>query len=188
MFLLGHIGITLGIIYLLAFFIYSNKKDARSKAKGKLPLDFRIIIFAAILPDIVDKVVGMMILKEEISNGRLFTHSIIITGIIGICVLNLAQIKIPRIKTLIYILPVYIHLILDRLWENPSTFLWPLLGFGYERLDIEFGDYFTILVSNPYVFIGEIIGAAILVIIFFRVQLYKRDNLKEAIQTGSLGS
>jgi membrane-bound metal-dependent hydrolase YbcI (DUF457 family) len=187
MLLLGHIGITLGIIYVLAWLIYAKNMKALSDPSSKLPVDFRIVIISAMIPDIVDKIVGMVILKEEISNGRIFTHTIIITGIIGASIFNLVQIKYKKIIIMLYILPTFIHLFLDRLWEDFHTLFWPIFGLGYNRLDVDFGDYLGILMSDWFALTGELLGALIIVIFFVGFKLYKGKNFKDFLKRGRFG-
>lgn len=187
MFLLGHIGISIGIIYLLAWFIYFGKEKENPGISSYGNIDFRIIIVAAMVPDIVDKIVGMVIFKEEISNGRLFTHSIIILGIFSICIFLLVKVQLGSLlRTSIYLLPLYIHLFLDRMWEQTQTLFWPFLGLGFPRLDVEFGDYFTYLMTNPYILMGEILGTFIIVALFIKYKLFTKMNLFGFLKYGRL--
>ena len=62
MLLFGHIGITLGI----AWFIES---------KLRVKIDYKLIIIGSLLPDIIDKPVGMILLPLE--NGRVFGHTLL---------------------------------------------------------------------------------------------------------------
>lgn len=187
MFILGHIGITIGIIYLLAYYIHSRYKKENPSASFAENIDFRVIIIAAMLPDIVDKIVGMIIFKEEISNGRLFTHSIVITGIFSILLLVFIKINSGHIlKSLFYISPVYIHLLLDRMWEDPPTLLWPLLGTSFPRIDIEISDYFTILLSDPYILVSEFLGILIILTLLVRYRLFIRERFFNFLKNGKL--
>jgi len=187
MFLFGHIGITIGIIYLLAWLISTRLKKGKPGTSLPRVIDFRIVIIASMLPDIVDKIVGMIIFKDEISNGRLFTHSIVITGIFSILLLVFVKIKFGHIlKTLFYISPVYIHLLLDRMWEEPATLLWPLLGTSFPRLDIEISDYFTILLSDPYIFVTEVLGIMIILTLLVKYRLFIREQFFNFLRDGKL--
>ncbi len=187
MFLLGHIGITVGIVYLLASLFSSRKKTDSPHTLLTEDIDFRIVMVAAMLPDIVDKTVGMIIFKEEISNGRLFTHSIVVIGIISICLFIMARKRFgPSFKPLFYVSPLWIHLILDRMWEDPHTLYWPLFGTSFPRLDIEIGDFLTILLTNPYVYLTEILGALILTTLLIRHRLFIKIRLFSFLKHGKL--
>ena len=126
MFLLGHIGISVGFIYILVWMVTRSGKDEKhTLSLGNI--DFRLVIIAAMLPDIIDKVVGLIILKEEISNGRIFTHSLLVVGTVSLYMITVYKVRSGYIlKSLLYAAPVWIHLILDRMWEEPGTLLWPL--------------------------------------------------------------
>jgi hypothetical protein len=184
MFLFGHIGIALGIMYLLVRFFSSYQKPRGRPFIEQL--DFRVILIGSMIPDIVDKLLGMVIFKEEIANGRILTHSVIILGILSISIVNLAQIKVKFSHLKFYILPPFLHLFLDQLWEHPRTLFWPLLGSDYTKLDIEFGDYFTILLSEPFVYITETIGAAVIITLFIRHKLYLKANFRAYLKKGTL--
>jgi len=184
MFLFGHVGITLAIIYLLVrFFSPYHKPQGKPFIET---MDFRVILIGAMIPDIVDKILGMVIFKEEIANGRILTHSAIILVFFTLSVVNIAQIKIKFSHLKYFVLPPFIHLLLDRLWEDPHTLLWPILGSSYSRLNIEIGDYFPILISNPYIYISEIIGAAIIAFLFVKSKLYIKANFRAYLKKGTL--
>jgi hypothetical protein len=169
--------------------MYYTKYVQKERSKGSLMarIDFRVVAISAMLPDIVDKIIGMLILGEEVANGRIFTHSFITMMILAIAIINLSRIKFSRllIPTL-YIFPAFLHLVLDFLWEEPGTLLWPLLGTGFQRVGVEFGDYFEILLSNPVVWMGEIIGTIIIVILFIRFRVFQKANLVLFLKKGRL--
>jgi hypothetical protein len=62
MLLFGHIGITLGVAWLI-------------ESKLKVKMDYRLIIIGSLLPDIIDKPVGMILLP--LNNGRVFGHTLL---------------------------------------------------------------------------------------------------------------
>jgi hypothetical protein len=187
MFVLGHVGISLGIIILLT--MYYNKYVQKERSKGSLVarIDFRVVAISAMLPDIVDKIIGMLILGDEVANGRIFTHSFITMTILAIGIINLSRIKFSRILIpALYIFPAFLHLVLDFLWEEPEILLWPLLGTGFRRAGVEFGDFFEILLNNPVVWMGEIIGSVIILIIFIKFRLYRKENLARLFKKGKI--
>lgn len=62
MLLFGHIGITLGIAWF-------------AESKLKVKMDYKLIIIGSLLPDIIDKPAGMILLPLE--NGRVFGHTLL---------------------------------------------------------------------------------------------------------------
>lgn len=185
MFVLGHVGISMGIV--LAFVLYYTKYIAKGITSNSLldKIDFRIIAVSAMLPDIVDKIIGMWILGEEVSNGRIFTHSLITVTIFSLAFLNISKIKFSKITIpTLYVFPVFLHLVLDGLWELPGTLFWPLMGTRFPRVDVEFGDYFELLLSSPVAWMGELIGIMIIFVLFIRYRVYLRENLVLFLKKG----
>ncbi len=186
MFLLGHIGISVGIIYLLVWMVTRYSRGEKP-ALSLENIDFRFVVIASMLPDIIDKVVGMIILKEEFSNGRIFTHSILVVGTISFYITAGTKLKSGYVlKSLYYTAPVWLHLILDRMWELPGTLLWPLFGTHFPRIDIEISDYFAILFSEPYVLFGEILGGLIIIVLIAKHRLYQYTNLHYFLKHGKI--
>ncbi|RLI80781.1 hypothetical protein DRP04_07610 [Archaeoglobales archaeon] len=134
MYPLGHIGITLLISNLLV-------------RKYKLNWNARFIVLASILPDILDKPLGLI----GIGGGRFFFHSILF-------IVFLFFIR----KELFF--GSTVHLILDRMWEEPKVLFYPILGFyiGGKVFPVDFIQFFL---ENPYSQIGEIVGLISLVMV-----------------------
>ena len=77
MFVLGHIGITVGLVY-LAYYVMDKERLSG--------IDLRWLVLGAMLPDIIDKTLGIVILPEVFGHGRLYFHSITFAVIITIIV------------------------------------------------------------------------------------------------------
>jgi hypothetical protein len=186
MFLFGHVGFSVGIVYLLVWMVtlYSRGEKPALSLEN---IDFRFVVMASMLPDIIDKVVGLIILKNEISNGRIFTHSLLVVGTISLYITAGTKMKSGRmLKSLYYTAPVWMHLILDRMWEEPGTLLWPLFGTHFPRIDIEISDYFAILFSEPYILFGEIVGGLIIIVLIARHKLYQYTNVHFLLKHGTI--
>lgn len=161
MFVFGHIGISVGLLYLI------NKKF-------HFAVDYRYVILGAMLSDIIDKPLGNVILYS-LNNGRIFGHTLLFA-------ILLTAVGVYRKKILSIAYGIWTHLILDRMWLNPTTLLWPLLG-GFAQTDFEFW-HFTVTIREPYNIIGEIAGVTILLLLIIRHKLYKSDNLRHFLKTG----
>jgi len=142
MLLFGHIGITLGIAWLVNRIF-------------KVKMDYRLIAIGSLLPDIIDKPLGMIILP--LNNGRIFGHTLLF-------ILILLLIGLKYRKSLFLSFASFCHLIEDRMWNEPETFFWPLLGFEFPAKEhLSFYEYLSRILSEyipslSHVFISEVIG------------------------------
>ena len=115
--------------------------------------DNRFVVLAcavgAVLPDLVDKPLGHLILGEEIGNGRIFLHTLLfllIAVTIGLCAL--LRKRSPHLVALG--VGVGSHQVLDLMWEQPREWFYPLLG-SFTPLDHEdwFLEAFIQELQNP---------------------------------------
>ena len=158
---LGHIGIPL----LVPIF----GKD--------LSLDVRLLILGALLPDIIDKPLGHLILS--IDNGRIIGHSIVFASI-----LLLSGIAYRRI--LPASLGVSIHQILDGMFIDREAALWPLLG-PFSSYDFEVGQWIDAF-TKPFVIGEEVIGLMLIVTFVIKFSLYRRKDLSRFLRKGLVRS
>lgn len=70
MFFFGHLGITLGIA-VLCFHLF--KIEPTRKRYGA-------ILLGPVLPDLIDKPIGEILLADSLSNGRLVAHTLLFAG------------------------------------------------------------------------------------------------------------
>jgi hypothetical protein len=190
MLVLGHAGITLGAVALLSRILGTNHiskttqketlasftfllgkiETSHDSPKQKISkftsllsrIDLRLLLIGSLLPDIIDKPIGLYFFRETFSNGRIFCHTLlflVLVTFIG------SYFYHRREKTggLALSFGTLTHLILDQMWYTPRTLLWPLLG-NFERIDFSnwTTNIFYALFNDPAVYIPEIAGAVIL--------------------------
>jgi len=161
MLLFGHIGLTLGIFYLLSVL---------TKRKFSYPL----IIIGSILPDIIDKPLGRIILP--LGSGRLIGHTLVFLLILIIIGISLISIGFYW-QMLTLALADALHLIEDRMWEQPAILFWPLLGGFHFHKAISINEYILDLLQGLHPslsisFVSEVAGFLIL-LAYFAVQVRK---------------
>jgi inner membrane protein len=174
----GHPGITLGVTLAI------SSPPSRIGAFLKR-LDLRFLLVGSLLPDIIDKPVGDFFFHETISNGRIFSHTLLFLLIISIAGYLLWRRGHLWLAALA--IGSFWHLVLDEIWLSPRTLFWPLFGFHFEKLGIDnpIGYWLHSLFSNPAVYIPEIIGA--LVLMWFVVRLIRRRALVSFLKSGKTG-
>lgn len=200
MLLLGHVGITLGVAKLLNTTVSRNHDSIAISLNVRQPLpsasitaqsstearktpwllalgnhiDVRLLLIGSMLPDIVDKPIGLYFFKDTFSTGRLFCHTLLFLILITLAGAYLYKVR-RRVWLLVLAFGTFIHLISDQMWLAHRTFLWPFFGFAFEREDITnwAAKMLHSLYTDPSVYLPEFIGAVML-IWFFSVVVRKK--------------
>lgn len=164
MYALGELGIGLGLAWLVSY-------------RNRASVDFRLVLLGSILPDLIDKPLGAILHLE----ARLWAHTLLFLGALLLVCLW------PAFRGLRWVaFGDAVHLLVDLIWEQPLVALWPLLGWAFPAGEQSFEGYFEILLSDPYVQFGEIVGGAILLATVWRYRLYRGANLKAFLKDGRL--
>ncbi|NYT18771.1 MAG: metal-dependent hydrolase [Methanosarcinales archaeon] len=162
MFIFGHLGVTLGIFLILEHIIPPLKDR----------LDYRYIAVGALLPDILDKLIGRVIFAETIGNGRIFGHTLAFCFVITL--LGYYRYRLGKDTRIFQITGACsFHFLEDRMWNAPETLFWPALGWDFPVCPYPGSmiDYFLNMTTNSYVpspspgFIAESIGVGVIVVL-----------------------
>lgn len=187
MLILGHTGITLGATVLLngalakgnplrlkgGLELSPKMRPARNYASVRIAswlaslgnrIDIRLLLIGSLLPDIIDQPLGQLLFRETFSNGRIFCHTLLfltLITLVGICLYR----SYGKTWLLVLSFGTFTQLIFDEMWLTRQTFLWPLYGFAFEKIDLTnwMEGIFHALLTNPTVYIPEIVGGAILI-------------------------
>jgi len=156
-FLLAHLGIGLGLAWLLAW-----KSPAR--------FDYRLVLFGSILPDLIDKPLGYALGLET----RIWSHTFVF--LFAILALSFA----PRLWILRFVgFGVATHLLVDRIWEMPWVVLYPAYGWSFHPASLDAERWIETLLHDPLVQAGEVVGALILLVFAWRKGLGSWATLKK---------
>ena len=174
MLLFGHIGITLGASAVVAGGMNRSEKISWFVSLAKY-LDIRFLLVGSLLPDIIDKPVGQYFFRDTFDNGRIFSHTLLFLIVIAALGFYIWK-KQRRTWMLALAAGTFTHLLLDGLWETPSTLFWPLMGWTFPKIELEgwARGIWHALVSEPSVYIPEIIGLAI--VSWFAVGVIRRKK------------
>ncbi len=148
-------------------------------------IDMRLLLVGSLLPDIVDKPVGLFLFGETFSNGRIFCHTLLF-----LILLSVAGVSFYRSYGKTWLLALFFgtltHLVFDQMWRAPRTLFWPLFGLSFERADVSnwTSDIYHRLFTEPSVYIPEIAGAIILA--WFTLTLVRRRNVNSFIRHGRI--
>lgn len=124
-------------------------------------LDYRLLALASLLPDIIDKPLAVFVLPNSRA-ALLFSHTLLAHLLVWIGV------ALKRGRGLPYALALSGHLIADRIWEFPQTFLFPLRGWRFHRWrDVGspkafWRAYVEVIGEHPELVFYEVLGLAAL--------------------------
>jgi len=182
MLLFAHPGITLGAATLLADAV--NRRPSWFASLSRY-LDIRWLLVGSLLPDIIDKPVGQFIFRDTFNNGRIFSHTLLFFIVISAVGIFLYK-KQRRTWMIALAAGTLAHLILDEIWQTPVTLFWPLLGFRFPAVELEgwAGNIWEMLFSDPRVYIPEIIGLLILLVL--GIYLFKKRGLVTFLKRGKV--
>lgn len=121
MFVLAHAGFALAP----AAFLAGRWKESRGFRHG-VP-DLRWLLAGTVLPDVVDKAVGDVLFRSYFQNGRIFFHTVLLT-LLFLLAGTYGWTRKRDARLLLLSLGMASHLLLDRIWTEPTTALWPSLG------------------------------------------------------------
>ena len=187
---LGHTGITLGVAAIIAQLAAAGRRPTEpeapdrlaSKQEGEAPLsrpgparwprtlalladyvDIRLVLVGSLLPDIIDKPLGMVFLSSSLSNGRIFAHTLLFLALMTLTGLIVYR-RTGRNWLLVLSFGTATHLVFDGMWSNLHTLLWPAYGLGFDKLALS--DWLPrmarALKTNPAVYVPEAIGGVIM--------------------------
>ena len=112
-------------------------------------VDLKLFLFALMLPDIIDKPLGHL-LMTSLNNGRIISHTLLF-----LTILLLTSVKSERMRWVA--LGVATHHLMDLMFLDPTTYLWPLFG-PFPRTEFVPSDWIAGLLSNGWYLAGEVLG------------------------------
>ncbi len=176
MFPLGHLGLTLALVLVAR----RGFTDFR--------VDYRLLLVGALLPDLIDKPLSLVLGVA----GRNLAHTFLFTLTLTFFFLILRSRPTLRSRAALWVTFLLAfaigsgtHLLLDRMWALPEILLWPFLGLPFP---LEPFGLLNLLEAyqDPYVLIGDAVGAAVLGYMAWRHRLYRRANFLRLLRKGRL--
>lgn len=170
---LTHIGCTITAV------------KALEKGLSIKQIDYRVLIVASLLPDLVDKPLAGFFAGSYQYESRAFGHSLAFVG----CLALLFALQWLWNRSMFFfpvVLGVLLHDVLDVMWLHPGIFYWPLQGwqfppptdeafkgtiqlFGYKIRELDFFD-----------------NISVLLLLFFFMQTALRGKILDFFRKGNL--
>lgn len=152
---------------------------------GRRRIDYRYVLLGALLPDLVDAMLGFS--GVHLSGGRGPGHSLLMVVAVGVTiVIGLSGAR--RLSVFGIAVGWLTHLALDGMWEAPRIFLWPV--FGLQPVAGVSETYSWDVLAHPldhlWTWAGEVVGALVLAWFWVAHRLGERDRLRAFLKDGYL--
>jgi inner membrane protein len=155
------------------------------KSLERLRLDFRMVLIGSLLPDIIDKPLGFLLLPELVNfNTRSVGHSLSFNIMLLSSSLLLLGIAHGRVLVTLALASMS-HLLLDQMWRLPERFLWPLYGWHFPRGSTTLDEWLSFQLSGEWLDPLELMG--LLFLTWFAIHLYRGRAVLQFIKVGTLG-
>ena len=151
-------------------------------------MDLRFLAFGAVLPDVIDTPLGALG-WSSFQTVRLWSHGIVAASLAMVAVLVLTRRGPVRKRWMLLAVGIMMHLLLDAMWNEPSTLWWPFLGAEFTATGLStFGSYVIDVVANPVMWIGEAVGLGYLIVLWRRAGLSDGETRKKLLRTGTVSA
>ena len=148
-------------------------------------MDLRVLLAGSLLPDIIDKPVGLLLFPDLFGTGRLFCHTLLFCLLFAVA--GAWRYRLRRTSGLLVLsYGAAMHLVLDGMWRNPETLFWPAMGLILrgETHDQWLRTIFLALFTHPEAYLPEIAGAMILVPL--SLVMVRRGSFSRFLRTGTV--
>lgn len=140
-----------------------------------------VAILGAILPDLIDKPLGHLLLQSTLDSGRIYAHTLLFLGLVTAAGVMAWRFKRTSI-VLVLAAGIGSHLVLDTMWDNPVTLLWPFLGpFEHYHYTEYFESMFVTEVTSP---LEWLFGSSFLLVLtaLYRDKLGTWEDIEEHVR------
>jgi inner membrane protein len=152
---------------------------------GRRRIDYRFVLLGAVLPDLVDGVLGLLVFEG--GSTRWVAHSLLGATVVAVVIL-VAFRRERRLALFGIAVGWLLHLVADGMWNAPFTFLWPAFSGRFSTSPRE--PYSWDLLRDPLAhastWTAELAGAAALAWFFVAFRLGDRDRRAAFLRDGRL--
>jgi hypothetical protein len=143
-----------------------------------------VCIAASLLPDLVDKSLGLLF-PSVFGGGRTVFHALMIVGVVLLCMLLFVRSRVVLLGACVAG-ALLLHQIFDEMWNLPANWFYPFLGpFQGQMIPEYIGTYFWLEISNPSEWMFMIGTVAILAESYGDQIPVSRASLPDTVKTGA---
>jgi hypothetical protein len=151
-------------------------------------VDLRALALGAILPDLIDKPLALLIAPETLGSDRIYAHTLVFALLVMTAgILGTRRGTVARKRAVAFTVGILVHLLLDGLWTTPELLFWPVFGFEFPSRGIEtVAELAAEVFTDPIVLALEAAGIAYLAWLAWAGGLARAERRAALIRTGRL--
>ena len=150
-------------------------------------VDVRFLLAGAVLPDVVDLMLGTVVLAGTYSIGELWLHTLLAPTVYTIGVLLLTRRGRRRRAYMALGVGWLLHILLDGLWTDPEVLFWPFFGWELPVGEAPFWPLAWLRAwADPWRWVIELVGLGYLVWLWFAAGLNQKERRDVLVRTGRI--
>jgi len=142
-------------------------------------IDLRLLALGAVLANLIDKPLALVSQLPPRSVG----HTLVLPILLMITGLVATRRGRARRMWMAVVIALFLHLVLDFMWFDTETLLWPLFGSFSDYDGPVLGD-----LANPWAWLQELVGLGYLVFLARKAGLTDPRRRSELIRTGRIAT
>jgi hypothetical protein len=149
-------------------------------------VDVRFLLFGAVLPDLVDLLVGTVI-NPGLAVAELWFHTLLAPSLYMAVVLLVTRRGRQRRAFMALGIGWLFHILLDGMWTDPEVLFWPFFGWELPTGRPPFWPAaWERAMSDPWRWVLDAVGLAYLIWLWFATGLNLKPRRGELLRTGRI--
>ncbi len=150
-------------------------------------VDVRFLLAGAVILDLVDLVLGTLILANRYASGELWSHTLLVAMLYMIGVLLLTRRGRRRRAFMALGVGWLFHILLDGMWNHPEVLFWPFFGWEMPAGESPFWPLaWERAMADPWRWVLEAAGLAYLTWLWLATGLNHREPREHLLRTGRI--
>lgn len=151
-------------------------------------MDLRFLLLGAVLPDLIDTPIGLAFFGS-LQTVRLAAHTLLFGAIVMAAIVLSTRRGRPRKRWMPIAIGLLFHLMLDAMWNDPETLLWPLFGLEFSQVPATTAaDFVADILASPQVWAGELVGLVYIAVLARRAKVASDAAGSEFMATGRIAA
>ena len=149
-------------------------------------IDYRAVAIGSVLPDLIDKPIGLLLSGIYTYESRAFGHSLLFALCLGVLTLILRFRSKAGPFLSVFFICVIFHDLLDEMWRQPETLFWPLFGWNFSHESDLAWRRFVQFIGYRHRLLDVLDNISVVILLFFFMRLALAGKITTFFRSGKL--